>query len=106
LPAERVAGVPAGAVEVGVRAEHVAPRDVGAALASGTDVDLGRGVVKLVEPLGGVSHVHVELAPGAVVISETRATPPGLGAEVALSCPASALRFFAEGGATIASGAP
>ena len=91
IPAQRIAH---GAVEVGFRAEDTRLADDPEAK-NANRIDLKGGVVKLVEPLGGMSHIHLDIPGASDVVVETRRTDlPKIGDLADVVIDGSRLYFF------------
>ena len=96
LPRARVAGAkaPEGTADVGFR-----PEETRLGAAGGGLLALGRGRVRLVEPLGSVALVHVQLPGDDTVVAEVRMdAAPAVGNEVEVAVPEGSLFAFGADG--------
>ena len=93
---------PARATEFGVRPEDII---IGGMLKDERFdglISLGQGVVKMIEPLGGSCHIHVELGAASAVVIETKFTGfPKTGTRVEVLAARAKMYWFDEMGKTI-----
>jgi multiple sugar transport system ATP-binding protein len=90
LPLRADAWKPNESVTVGIRPEHIELEDAGG---SSTPV---KGIVNIVENLGGETYLHVEVAPGAplIMVKLHGSQSPKRGESVTLHLPADRIHLF------------
>jgi ABC-type sugar transport system ATPase subunit len=90
-------GVPAGAATIGIRPEALTLASAGAGAEDAGDGVLD-GRVVLVERLGGVSHVHVDVGPHRVLALVTSDALPAVGEPIALRARRDVVHLFDAAG--------
>ena len=92
IPLRVEAWKPGEAITVGIRPEHIELEETGAS----TPV---KGVVNIVENLGGETYLHVEIAPGSplIMVKLHGSHSPKRGENVTLYLPANRIHVFGRG---------
>lgn len=104
LPHREVSGIKIADITatVGFRPEHTFLASDSSALSKEFCLSLRHGCVRLIEPIGSVTHLHVELGDNHHVTVETRSTVlPRLGENVSLVVDSRQLFFFDTDGKSI-----